>query len=297
MSELYRIAYDNIAWRAGLNSITDTAGEASGTSATAAGFGVENAFDGDRNSIFRVDSDNTGGFEVVIDRGSAYETISTWVPCLGLINHNLDTAGIETITLEVSTDDVSYTTWLTVVAADVTDDDLIFQFDAGYFSMDKRYAKVAFDFGSSGPAVDVDIGQIYVGDYLAFSEPPQSEAATPIRMHAAITPTAAGSRAVRSKGTRSQVLALMFDNVPESVVVELLNVADLQEGPLRPFLLHTHRHDGAATAWTAVTGNTSRGGCYMVSLLTDTIKMTELTDGIYRAFDFSVHRQMGPGET
>ena len=300
---VYRVGYHNVAFHAALVGISDNVSVANHNGST-----IWSAFDGDREDPLIIDTNHGSALVIDIIRGGG----SGWNPdlgatpprpvCLAFLKHNLVEAGVTLIQFDYQ-GATGMVRAMDIDGTDLIEEDVIFR--GSFFTSllpNTTNIRLTFSFsGGGGPAVDLSIGEIYVGVAEELIEDPMTHVPLSRLFAASILPTATGGRVVQDRGHRNAAIIAQFTHSTEALIDQLNNVADKQKGAARPFMLHTHRHTGDG-AWksSGFAGSTAgvggRGGVYSVQIDMDRLSETETTDGIFQAYTWPLFRHMSEDE-
>ncbi len=267
-SSLYRVLYRNLAWvpGAGAPSIVDHSDTAVTSTYTPAGFGAAQAFDGNRASVCTVLSTYTqDSFALRFDRGVTGAP-SGWLEDntgLALINHTVYSSQCILVTLY--TDDDSAYGSKTQIGAWVpdSDDDVLIEFDT---KLSERYIEVRFSYTGSDPAVDVEIGQCYVGNVLSFDQignPAYPIISTPELPSIMIPGETGGIYSSRQRHRyRATTMSFLLDS---TALADMRDFVDQTNGT-QPFCMTTTDDTYIDGASTSGTGDNYTAGCRFAML-------------------------------
>jgi hypothetical protein len=251
-----------------------------------AGYEIGNAFDGDRETQFRITNGAWLFMTLQINFPSPYILTSYDSEfSLGIFNHNLMSMDVPCKWIQFQARYSGGGAWANLLTVDVDGfseedmDFLVFSSTDWADGNEFESLKLIFHWSTVAPTDVIRIGQIVMGMWQLSIESPgtyDSGASNPAGRARSVTGVPLASAAL---GT-FEPLVVNFDGLSRAERNALSLVHSKCRG-VDPFALHTHFHDEtspAKTTWRlnnpdgADVGVTGKGGAYMVSPILDTFK-------------------------
>ena len=279
---------------------------ANGSAQVPAGYYAQNAVDGRRDSIWRIDSTGATAefkFDFVFDTAlNATTALGSWpstISAIGVAGHTLFSALNRRFALYA--DDEATFAGATLVGDFVgppTDGDMIF-FLSSWFDSTKPYFRFLLDWSFGSPFDDVSIGELFIGTSVQLGTNPRT-GITREPMAESDTFDMEIGIGVNQRGRRwEQISAEFLMSTSQFNEIRALFSGLSHRGLWMPALLHTHWHIGNLAYTTGAsalfggggTNGLARAGAYFVYVSTD-LEYEQVAAGTY-FLRMSFRREIG----